>query len=211
VHSLRDHYRTPAAWGESEVRIDRSRFIGIAVPVIGEDDFFRELTAIQKKHHDATHHCWAFRLFADGSGRARSSDAGEPAGTAGRPILGAIEVADLWDAAVVVVRYYGGVKLGTGGLGRAYRDAATAALAGTALRDRYLYARFTVAVPHVSLSTAYRLVDPPAVVLAEERYGEINEFVFDVRLSRTEGFAEDLRARRLEFKREPSDRGALPL
>ena len=199
--SLRDHYRTLTDRSEGQIKVERSLFIGIAIPVTGEDDFFVQLAGIQKQYFDATHRCWAFRLFAEGDGRSRSSDAGEPGGTAGRPILSVLEAADLWDVGVIVVRYYGGVKLGTGGLGRAYRDGAAAALTGTVVRDRYLYTRFTVAVPHASISTAYRLVDAPVVLLAAERYGEVNELTFDVRRSRADAFAADLRARRLEFEK----------
>src|SRR5213075_3435360 len=98
---------------------------------------FAELQRIQKQHFDATHHCWAFRLRE----RSRSSDAGEPSGTAGKPILSAIEGAELFEIGVVVVRWYGGVKLGTGGLSRAYRATATETLRAAAPLDRYVYKR----------------------------------------------------------------------
>src|SRR5436309_10346350 len=162
----RDHYRTVAQRAEQTLKIERSEFLGIAVHVESEDGFFAELTAIQKRHFDATHHCWAFRLFANE--RARSSDAGEPSGTAGKPILGAIESADLFDAAVVVVRWFGGVKLGTGGLTRAYRDTAAETLRGAAIEDRYLYERIRVQVPFDRLGDIYRLVAPPDVLLVAE-------------------------------------------
>jgi uncharacterized YigZ family protein len=201
VTPLGDHYRTPAGRAEAEIRIERSLFIGIAFPVTSEEGFFAALAATEKQYFDATHHCWALRLFAMGDGRVRSSDAGEPGGTAGKPILGAIEAAGLWDTGVIVVRYYGGVKLGTGGLGRAYRDAAATALAETVANDRYVYTRFVVAVPHASISVAYRLIDPPAVLLADQQYGEVNQLSFDVRRSKADEFAAGLRARRLEFER----------
>jgi uncharacterized YigZ family protein len=199
--SLRDHYRTLADPAEGQIKIERSLFVGIASPVTSEDDFFAQLARIQKRYFDATHHCWAFRLFLDGEGRVRSSDAGEPGGTAGKPILSTLEASDLWDVSVVVVRYYGGVKLGTGGLGRAYREAAASALAAATVRDRYQYTRFTVVVPHPSISVAYRLVAPPDVLLVGEQYGEANELTFDVRSSRADAFEAALRARRLEFAR----------
>ena len=181
-----DHYRTLAEPAEHRQKIERSEFLGIAFPVTREEDFFAELERIQKRHFDATHHCWAFRLFADS--RSRSSDAGEPSGTAGKPILAAIEGAGLHDAGVVVVRWYGGVKLGTGGLSRAYRDTAAATLRDARFLDRYVYQRIRVIVPFDAMSHVYRMVSPPDVVLVEERYGEENEFFFDVRLSGVEAF-----------------------
>ncbi|MDP9191724.1 MAG: IMPACT family protein [Acidobacteriota bacterium] len=190
-----DHYRTLAEPAEHRQKIERSEFLGIAFPVTREEDFFAELERIQKRHYDATHHCWAFRLFVDT--RSRSSDAGEPSGTAGKPILAAIEGASLHDIGVIVVRWYGGIKLGTGGLSRAYRDTAAATLRGAKLLDRYVYQRVRVIVPFDVLSHVYRLVSPPDVVLVEERYADVNEFFFDVRLSVVDGFTKRLAELRL--------------
>lgn len=191
---MSDHYRTLAAPAEFRHKIERSDFLGLAFPVTSEEAFFDELTRVQKRWFDATHHCWAFRLFAEA--RSRSSDAGEPSGTAGKPILAAIEGANVHDVAVIVVRWYGGIKLGTGGLSRAYRDTAAETLRVATLVDRYVYTRIRVVVPFDALGNIYRLVDPPHVVLAEERYGETNEFFFDVRESR----ANDFRKRLVELR-----------
>jgi uncharacterized YigZ family protein len=190
---VRDHYRTLAARAEHRIKVERSEFLGIAFPVSSEESFFDELRAIEKKYFDATHHCWAFRFFD--AERARSSDAGEPSGTAGKPILSSF--GDLFDVGVVVVRWYGGVKLGTGGLSRAYREAAAAALAEAPAVERYVYERVRVVVPFEAMGTAYRLVNAPDVVLAAERFGETNEFDFDVRRSMVEAFVRTLREKRL--------------
>ena len=194
---MSDRYRTLVARAEFRHKIERSDFLGIAVPVASDDAFFAELAAAQKRYFDATHHCWAFRLFADS--RTRSSDAGEPSGTAGKPILAAIEGAALHDVGVIVVRWYGGIKLGTGGLARAYRETAAQTLRAAELADRYVYSRVRVIVPFDALSVVYRLVDPPHVVIAHERYGDENEFDFDVRASRVGDFAKQLTERRLRF------------
>jgi uncharacterized YigZ family protein len=193
-----DHYRTLASRAELAQKIERSEFLGIAFPVAGEDEFFAELERVQKKHFDATHHCWAFRLFAEA--RSRSSDAGEPSGTAGKPILAAIEGAAVHDLGVIVVRWYGGIKLGTGGLSRAYRDTAAETLRHASLLDRYVYRRVRAIVPFDSISNVYRLVDPPNVVLVEQRYGEENEFAFDVRASLAEAFRARLAELRLTLR-----------
>jgi len=121
-------------------------------------------------------------------------------GTAGRPILSAIEGADLADVAVVVVRWFGGVKLGTGGLSRAYRETAAETLKSAETVDRYLYDRVHVIVPFDRLSDAYRLVDPPSVILVGEEFGERNEFAFDVRRSLRNQFTQALAARRLTLR-----------
>jgi uncharacterized YigZ family protein len=192
---VRDHYRTLAARAEHRIKVERSEFLGIAFPVQAEDAFFAGLAAIEKQHFDATHHCWAFRLFAND--RARGSDVGEPSGTAGKPILGAIESAGLFDAAVVVVRWFGGVKLGTGGLARAYRACAAETLALAQTLDRYVYERVRVVVPFERLSDVYRLVAPPDVVLVSEEFGERNVFDFDVRASLARDFEAKLVEKRL--------------
>ncbi len=191
-----DHYRMPAAPAEARLKIERSEFLGIVFPVSSEEAFFEELQRIEKKYFDATHHCWAFRLWG---GRTRSSDAGEPSGTAGKPILSAIEGADVHECGVVVVRWYGGVKLGTGGLSRAYRESAAEALRATSLVDRYVYKRFTLEVPFEILSTVYRMVAPPDVMLVAENFGESNTFDFDVRESMAEKFGAMLTEKRIRF------------
>lgn len=195
--SVVDHYQTLAETAEFRHKIERSEFLGIAFPLQREEDFAPELTRIQKRDFDATHHCWAFRLFADG--RSRSADAGEPSGTAGKPILNAIEGAAIHDAGVIVVRWYGGVKLGTGGLSRAYRDTAARTLEQARRLDVYLYERVRVNVPFEALNIVYRMVDPPNIMLAEQTFGETNEFSFDVRRSIVEGFKVRLTELRLAF------------
>ncbi|HYR28832.1 MAG TPA: YigZ family protein [Thermoanaerobaculia bacterium] len=188
-----DHFRTLASPVEFRHKIERSEFLGIAFPVTEEAQFFTELERVQKRHFDATHHCWAFRLRE----RSRSSDAGEPSGTAGKPILAAIEGADLHDAGVIVVRWYGGVKLGTGGLSRAYRDTAAETLKRATPLDRYLYAQIRVVVPFEALNNVYRMINPPNVLLADEQFGEQNVFTFDVRLTAQGAFEKRLRELRL--------------
>lgn len=192
---MSDHFRTLVAPAEFRHKIERSEFLGIAFPVTTEPDFFAELERVQKKYFDATHHCWAFRLFSES--RTRSSDAGEPSGTAGKPILAAIEGATLHDVGVIVVRWYGGVKLGTGGLSRAYRETAAETLKVATPLDRYVYTRINVLVPFDALNNVYRLINPPNILLAAERFGEQNEFAFDVRLSVKDAFERRLRELRL--------------
>ena len=201
-----DSFQTIGAPADFRQKIERSEFLALAFPVSTDDSFFEELARIEKRHFDATHHCWAFRLFADGNVRQRSSDAGEPSGTAGKPILSSIEGASLHDTGVVVVRWYGGVKLGSGGLTRAYRDTAGQALANASIVTRYLYERFVVEVPFAATSVAYRLADPPHIVLESAEFGETNQFFFDVRASHRIEFGRSLEERRLVFTHDPTPR-----
>ncbi|MEZ5990599.1 MAG: YigZ family protein [Planctomycetota bacterium] len=104
-------------------KIKGSRFVAFATPVRDEDEAAAFVDGLRRRFHDARHHCWAWRLGREPE-RARSSDDGEPSGTGGAPILAEIDGRDLRDLVVVVVRWFGGVKLGTGPLARAYGEAA---------------------------------------------------------------------------------------
>jgi uncharacterized YigZ family protein len=198
-----DHYLTLGSAAEARLKVERSEFLGLAFPCANDEEFFAMLQRIEKQHFDATHHCWAFRIFSDlaaGVG-PRASDAGEPHGSAGKPILSAIEGADLFDVGVVVVRWFGGVKLGTGGLSRAYREAAAETLRGAPVIERLLYVTYDVDVPFDSVSVIYRLLDPPHIVLKREAFGDKNVFTIDVRRSRAADVEKTLSERRLAFSR----------
>jgi uncharacterized YigZ family protein len=189
-----DHYITLVERAEARIKIERSEFLGVAIPVAHSAAFLYELGKIEKEYHDASHHCWAYSLFA---GPDRSNDAGEPAGTAGKPIANAIKGAGLHDVGAVVVRWFGGVKLGTGGLSRAYHECAAAALRAARKEHRYVYERVHVIVPFPRLNDAYRMIAPPDVLLAGEDFGERNVFAFDVRASLAPVFRKMLVEKRL--------------
>lgn len=127
-------YETLTGQGEAELRVERSRFVALAAPVADEAGARRLVAELARRHHDARHVCFGWRGGPGSGGRELRSDAGEPAGTAGEPILAALRHAGLADAVVVVARWFGGVKLGPGGLSRAYGAAATAALAAAPRR-----------------------------------------------------------------------------
>lgn len=120
-------YRTIGAYAETELLIQKSRFIGRCYPVSGEAQAAEILEGIRKRYWDASHNCYAFRIGAGGM-LSRSSDDGEPSGTAGAPILGVLTRAEITNTLCVVTRYFGGILLGAGGLVRAYSGAASGAL-----------------------------------------------------------------------------------
>ncbi|WP_420100026.1 IMPACT family protein [Corynebacterium sp.] len=133
----------------AETEVKRSRFIACAARVVDEDAARTFLAGIRAQFPDARHHCSAYILHVDGANPVeRSSDDGEPAGTAGQPMLEVVRGSGLQDVAVVVVRYFGGVKLGTGGLVRAYQDATRAVLDEVAVRRREPRDLWTLDVGH---------------------------------------------------------------
>lgn len=122
-------YPVPEKAAEAETEIRRSRFIARAVPVASRDEALDVVERARRDHPQARHHCWAYVIGAPGRATsAAMNDDGEPSGTAGKPILGVIEHKAIGDIAVVVIRYFGGVKLGAGGLVRAYAGATEAVL-----------------------------------------------------------------------------------
>jgi len=122
-----DYYYTIEKQGTGEFKDRGSRFIGYAFPVVNSGDFKKRLLGIKTEHPKAAHHCFAYRLGFDGN-NFRSSDDGEPSGTAGKPILGQIDNKQLTNVGVIVVRYFGGVLLGTPGLVNAYKTTTALAL-----------------------------------------------------------------------------------
>jgi uncharacterized YigZ family protein len=123
-----DRYLSLETGREVEVRIQGSRFLGRAFRADSETDADARLAEVRRRYHDATHHCWARRIGPPERCDERSDDAGEPSGTAGAPILASLRGAALHDLLVVVTRWFGGTKLGKGGLARAYAEAARAAI-----------------------------------------------------------------------------------
>jgi len=121
------HYHTIAQETEAEYTDRGSRFIAIAMPVESIAQFKEKLSVIKEKHPKASHFCFAYRMGADGM-TFRSTDAGEPSGTAGRPILGQIDSKQITNVMVVVIRYFGGTLLGIPGLTQAYKVSASMAL-----------------------------------------------------------------------------------
>ena len=131
-----DTYRTLKSPSEGIYKEKGSKFLAFAFPVNTEEDIKERLVEVRKEYHDARHHCYAWVLGADKS-RYRANDDGEPSNSAGKPILGKLQSHDLSQILIVVVRYFGGIKLGVGGLINAYRSAADdAILNGTIVKRR---------------------------------------------------------------------------
>lgn len=158
---------TLAAPVSAELEIRKSRFIGHAMPVADRDAAMLELRRLREAHPGATHVCWA--LLA--GGQSGMSDDGEPSGTAGRPILEVLRHHDLDGVLAAVVRYYGGVKLGAGGLVRAYTDAIATALQQAQRIERIAQARLAVDVGYSDEARVRRWMEQENVELVDCRHG----------------------------------------
>lgn len=171
-HEPPDSYLTLAGEGRCEIKIQRSRFIGLAAPAEDETQAREVVKTMAAQYHDSRHACFAWRLGMATDITEIRNDDGEPAGTAGEPILVALRKSGLTQVVAVVVRYFGGVKLGTGGLQRAYGQAAEEALAQAPTREVLLGRHFQVSFPYPFQKTMGHLLKAQRGKVLEEQYSE---------------------------------------
>lgn len=164
-------YKTILRQGREEFVISRSRFIGWAMPVTSQEEALAFIEEIKKKHWDATHNVWAYVLGA-GAGTQRFSDDGEPQGTAGIPVLEVIKKEGLQDVAVVVTRYFGGIKLGAGGLVRAYTQGARLGLAAGRILSRRPYLTRFIETEYSLVGKFQRELPQREMVIRNTEYGQ---------------------------------------
>ena len=145
---MRDQYNTVVGLAESKLEAKKSRFIGAATAVLSQDAIKDFLKLVQQKHPGASHYCYAYKIEASSDIREYATDAGEPTHSAGPPILSAIKAAGLSNVICVIVRYYGGINLGVGGLIRAYGGCARRCLASAKIETRILHATVRLRAPH---------------------------------------------------------------
>ena len=160
-----DTYRTIRDLSEGYYTEKRSRFLSFALPVRTPDEVKTQLDIYRKKYYDARHVCWAYMLGPDRT-TFRANDDGEPSSTAGKPILGQINSNNLTDILIIVVRYFGGIELGTSGLIVAYRTAAAEAIAAAHIEERTVDETITITFEYPHLNSVMRIVkeDKPDVL-----------------------------------------------
>lgn len=170
-------YPIPAAETRAEIEVKNSRFIATAAPVFSVDEAKTFIKRIKEEFADASHNVPAYQIGFGASVTAHCNDDGEPSGTAGRPMLAVIQGSGLGDLAVVVTRYFGGTKLGTGGLVRAYGDAVKAVLAVLPLAEKVPTHLVMLALPYSHLDRIRLLVEAHNGRVIEE------EFAADITLT----------------------------
>ena len=166
-----DRYPVPAATHRVEQVIERSRFIATLGRAATSEEAAGFVRALNAEFSDATHNCWAYVVGPPGStGRVGMSDDGEPHGTAGRPMLTVLLHSGVGDVVAVVTRYYGGTKLGTGGLVRAYGGAVQLALATLPREERVTWATLALLVDYAAVSAVQQLLPSHEATVLEQDY-----------------------------------------
>ena len=182
-----DIYRSIPAPAEGLFKDNGSRFIALAYPVETEEEVKEIVASLKKKYHDARHHCFAYRLGHKGD-RFRANDDGEPSSSAGRPILGQIDSRCLSDVLVVVVRYFGGIKLGIPGLIRAYKTSTADALDNAGTVEKIAGEWYRIRFGYLSMNQVMKAVKDMELPQKAQEFGEDCSMQCRVRLSLQEDF-----------------------
>ena len=177
---MADRFFTIAAKSEAVFKEKMSKFLAFAVPVVTRDEAKAVVAGYAKKYHDARHVCWAFMLGADRLDFL-SSDNGEPSGTAGKPILGQINSFGLTNVVIVVVRYFGGIKLGTSGLIAAYREAARLALAGAEIVEGFETTDLTATFSYIAMNDIMKVLKNSLAEIVSQNFDNACTVVVRIR------------------------------
>ena len=177
---MADTFHTIAGPTEAIYKEKMSKFLAFAHPVSTSAEAREVIASYQKRYHDARHVCWAYML---GSARTDflSTDNGEPSGTAGKPILGQINSFGLTDIVIVVVRYFGGIKLGTSGLIAAYREAAREALEAADIIECHDMERISFTFPYLAMNDVMRLTKNGGVTVVEQIFDNSCSMTLSIR------------------------------
>lgn len=165
-----DEFRTIKAPSEGLYKEKGSKFIALAFPVKDPEAVQDRIDEVRKKYHDARHHCYAYRLGTGEAEEFRWNDDGEPSGTAGRPIHGQLQSFELTNVLVVVVRYFGGTKLGTGGLIRAYKTATREALEAAVKMRRVILEELELRFEYPLLNEVMRIVKEEDLKITDQDF-----------------------------------------
>jgi len=189
-------YKSIAAPSEGIYKEKGSKFVGYAFPCNSEEAFAEGLIKVKAEHRTARHHCYAYAFGPTGE-EYRANDDGEPSGTAGRPIHGQIRSFELSDIGIVVVRYFGGTKLGTSGLIRAYKSAAKDALDNARIIEKELKEELRIVFPPTDTGVVMRTLEKFDARILDQQFHTQSELLVEIKLSVAERF-------RTAFEQMPS-------
>ena len=187
-----DSYKTIAKPAEGSYSEKRSKFLAYAFPVQNEQEVKQRLAEIQKKHWDARHHCYAY-ILGPHKDAYRLNDNGEPSGTAGRPIYGQLLSKDVTNTLVIVVRYFGGIKLGVSGLQNAYKVAAREALDAAVIEERTIQEIYRVTFEYTKMNDIMQILKNPEIQILDRQSYMQCVYTISVRQRDADRIAEALR------------------
>lgn len=177
-----DTFKSIAGESEGLFKDNGSRFIALAYPIENEAEVKEIVSRLKKEYHDARHHCYAYRLGYKAE-VFRANDDGEPSGSAGRQILGQIDSAGLSDILVVVVRYFGGIKLGIPGLIRAYKTSTADAIANATIIEKVASRCFSLQFDYLSMNSVMKVLKSLSIVTKDQQFDTQCSLIANVRLS----------------------------
>lgn len=180
-------YKTLLTRASDEFIINKSRFIGYGAPAASEEEALGFLADVRSAHKDASHHCYAYIIGAN-MGVMRYSDDGEPGGTAGMPIIEVMKARQVTNACVVIVRYFGGVLLGAGGLTRAYSQGAATAINAAGVGEVSPTRRYLMEVPYPMLGRVEYLLKSLPVIVEDKQFSDAIVMTLIVRARDNEAF-----------------------
>jgi uncharacterized YigZ family protein len=179
---MTDTYKTIQNISEGSYKDKGSKFIAIAFPVESEEEVKHHQGEIRKQFHDARHHCYAYAIGQNHE-QYRINDDGEPSGTAGKPIYGQIQSFELTNILIIVVRYFGGTKLGVRGLINAYKGAAKDALDNNVIIEKYLYNKYKLDFEYLEMNNVMRIIKEMNLSQSNHNFKEKCTLEFAVRQS----------------------------
>jgi len=189
---ISDKYNTIKSPSEGIYKEKGSKFITYAYPVYSEEEIKEYVDALKKKYYDARHHCFAWQLGADGA-RYRANDDGEPSGTAGKPILGQLRSHELTNILVVVIRYFGGTKLGTSGLIHAYKEATIDAIHNGTIIEKTVNDMYRVEYDYGVMNDIMRVMKEENPTIHKQDFNLRCAIEWSCRQSRAEGIVNKLK------------------
>ena len=184
---IKDRFRSIAAPAEGLFKDNGSRFIALAYPVETEQEIKSIVDSLKKEYHDARHHCYAWRLGYQGLS-FRANDDGEPSGSAGRQILSVIDSNSLSDVLIVVVRYFGGIKLGIPGLIRAYRTSSADAVSNSTIIEKTAARRYRLRFGYLDMNNVMKVLKDLQLTPCAQDFGMDCSLETSVRLSLVDDF-----------------------
>ncbi len=177
---MADQYKTIEAPASAKFTEKMSRFLSFIHPVNNAEQARALVKEYTAKYHDSRHVCWAYMLGPERK-EWQLTDNGEPSGTAGRPILGQINSATLTDVIIIVVRYFGGIKLGTPGLIAAYKEAARLAIENASVVERFDMATVTVTFPYEAMNSVMKLAKQPGIKITSQEFDNMCRMSMEIR------------------------------